>query len=319
MNKILIVGGAGYVGTPLSIELDKRGYDVSIVDLLWFGNNLPDHLKSKVKVADVLDLTYKDLEPFHTVIFVAGLSNDPMADYSPAKNFIFNAASPSYLAYIAKKAGVKRLIYASSCSVYGYTVDECYDETGPTKSVYPYGISKLQGESAVLQLADENFSVISLRKGTVSGVSPRMRFDLVVNTMFKSAMTTGTIFMNDPSVWRPILSLKDCISAYVNSVESDLSISGIFNISSGNYRVENIANIVKDIIEKQKNISLKIVNNNVKDVRNYKVSCEKANTILQFKSSYDIQSIVEDLINYKYFGDMEDFKYYNIKTFSEII
>ena len=177
----------------------------------------------------------------------------------------------------------------------------------------------MQGESAVLQLADENFSVISLRKGTISGVSLRMRFDLVVNTMFKTAMTTGTIFINDPSVWRPILSLKDCISAYVNSVESDLSVSGIFNISSGNYRVEEIGNIVKSIIEKQKNISLKIINNNVKDVRNYKVNCEKANAILQFKSSYDIRSIVEELISYKNFGDIEDSKYYNIKTFSEII
>lgn len=319
MNKILVVGGAGYVGTPLCVELDRKGYDVSIVDLLWFGNNLPDNLKSKVKVADVLDLIPKDLEEFHTVIFVAGLSNDPMADYSPAKNFIFNAASPAYLAYIAKKAGVKRLIYASSCSVYGYTVDECYDETGPTKSVYPYGISKLQGESSVLQLADENFSVICLRKGTVSGVSPRMRFDLVVNTMFKSAMSSGTIFMNDPSVWRPILSLKDCISAYVSSVESNLSVSGIFNIASGNYKVEEIANIVKTIIEKEKNISLKIVNNNVKDVRNYKVDCEKANIIIGYKSSYDIGSIVKDLINYDGFGDMENPKYYNIKTFSNLM
>jgi len=319
MNKILIIGGAGYVGSSLSIELDKRGHDVSIVDLLWFGNNLPNHLKNKVQKIDALELTHNDLKPFDTIIFVAGLSNDPMADYSPAKNFISNSATPAYIAYMAKKAGVKRMIYASSCSVYGYTVDECFDETGPTKSVYPYGISKLQGESAVLQLADENFSVISLRKGTISGVSPRMRFDLVVNTMFKTAMTTGTIFMNDPSVWRPILSLKDCISAYVNSVESDLSVSGIFNISSGNYRVEEIANIVKSIIEKQKNISLKIINNNVKDVRNYKVNCEKANAILQFKSSYDIRSIVEELISYKNFGDIEDSKYYNIKTFSEII
>jgi len=319
MNKILIIGGAGYVGSSLSIELDKRGHDVSIVDLLWFGNNLPNHLKNKIQKIDALELTHNDLKPFDTIIFVAGLSNDPMADYSPAKNFISNSATPAYIAYMAKKAGVKRMIYASSCSVYGYTVDECFDETGPTKSVYPYGISKLQGESAVLQLADENFSVISLRKGTISGVSPRMRFDLVVNTMFKTAMTTGTIFMNDPSVWRPILSLKDCISAYVNSVESDLSVSGIFNISSGNYRVEEIANIVKSIIEKQKNISLKIINNNVKDVRNYKVNCEKANAILKFKSSYDIRSIVEELISYKNFGDIEDSKYYNIKTFSEII
>lgn len=318
MNKILVVGGAGYVGTPLCTELDKRGHDISIVDLLWFGNNLPSKLSGKVQNVDALKLSVEDLVGYDTLIFVAGLSNDPMADYSPSKNFIFNSASPAYLAYIAKKAGVKRMIYASSCSVYGYTIGECYDETGPTKSVYPYGISKLQGENSVLQLADESFSVIALRKGTVCGVSPRMRFDLVVNTMFKTAITSGTIFMNDPTVWRPVLSIKDCVSAYVKSVESEPNISGIFNIASGNYTVEKIANIVKNTIEKNKHIKINIVNNNIKDVRNYKVSCQKANDVLDFKSSFNVENIVTDLLNYGDFGDMENSNFYNIKTFSKI-
>ncbi len=115
---------------------------------------------------------------------MAGLSNDPMAEFSPAKNFVFNAAAPAYLGYIAKIAKVKRYVYASSCSVYGYTENELFDETRPVSSSYPYGISKLQGEQAVMQLCDSDFSVISLRKGTVSGYSPRIRMDLIVNTMF---------------------------------------------------------------------------------------------------------------------------------------
>ena len=318
MSKILVIGGAGYVGVPLCIELDKRGHDVYIVDLLWFGNNLPDNLKTKVQTIDALQLTTDDLKPFDIVIFVAGLSNDPMADFSPSKNFIFNSATPAYIAYTAKKAGVKRMIYASSCSVYGYTVDQCFDETGPTKSIYPYGISKLQGENSVMQLVDESFSAISFRKGTVSGVSPRMRFDLVVNTMFKTSLTSDTIFVNDSAVWRPILSIKDCISAYICAVEADMKISGIFNIASDNYTVQQIANIVKNTIEKNKKITINIVDKHIKDVRNYKVDCKKAKDILAFVPSQNVENIVEDLLINNNFGDMENPLFYNIKTFTNL-
>src|SRR6202007_935883 len=153
---------------------------------------------------DIFQLSEEDLEPYDQVIFLAGLSNDPMAEYSPSKNFVFNAAAPSYLAYTAKRAKVKRYVYASSCSVYGYTENELYDETRSVGSAYPYGISKLQGEQAALQLADDNFSVISLRKGTISGYSPRMRLDLIINTMFKTALRDGVITVNNPTIWRPI-------------------------------------------------------------------------------------------------------------------
>lgn len=163
--KLLIAGGAGYVGSVLIPKLLDRGYKVDVVDLFWFGNNLPRDVAVLQK--DIFQLSVEDLEPYDQVIFLAGLSNDPMAEFSPSKNFIFNAAAPAYLAYTAKNAKVKRYIYASSCSVYGYTENELFDETRPVSSTYPYGISKLQGEQAAMQLADEDFSVISLRKGTV--------------------------------------------------------------------------------------------------------------------------------------------------------
>src|SRR6202162_3602267 len=183
--KILIAGGAGYVGSVLIPRLIERGYKVDVVDLFWFGNHLPRQVGILNK--DIFQLSVEDLEPYEQVIFLAGLSNDPMAEFSPSKNFIFNAAAPAYLAYTAKNAKVKRYIYASSCSVYGYTENELYDETRPVSSNYPYGISKLQGEQGVMNLADGSCSVISLRKGTASGYSPRMRLDLIINTMFKCA------------------------------------------------------------------------------------------------------------------------------------
>jgi nucleoside-diphosphate-sugar epimerase len=162
--RLLIAGGAGYLGSVLIPKLLERCYKVDVVDLFWFGNHLP-------RQVGVLNKdTGEDLEPYDQVIFLAGLSNDPMAEYSPSKNFIFNAAAPAYLGYIAKIAKVKRYIYASSCSVYGYTENELFDENRPVSSSYPYGISKLQGEQAV-QLISPEFSVISLREGTISGYS----------------------------------------------------------------------------------------------------------------------------------------------------
>ena len=153
--KILIAGGAGYIGSSLVPKLIDRGYEIDVVDLLWFGNQLPPTVKIIQK--DVFDLKENHLQGYQQVIFLAGLSNDPMAEFSPSLNFIHNAASPAYLAYISKRANVKRFIYAGSCSVYGYTVNELYDETGPTSSKYPYGISKLQGEKAVMQMAMKAF------------------------------------------------------------------------------------------------------------------------------------------------------------------
>ena len=113
--KILIGGGAGYIGSRLIPELIALGHEIDVVDLLWFGNHLPE--KVKVIKKDLFDISAKDMKGYDQFIFLAGLSNDPMAEYDPAKNFIYNGALPSYLAYEAKKVGIKRFIYASSCSV----------------------------------------------------------------------------------------------------------------------------------------------------------------------------------------------------------
>ena len=169
--KLLVAGGAGYIGSRLVPVLLDHGYEVHVIDLLWFGRHLPDGVEVIEK--DLFECKTEDLEGYDQVIFLAGLSNDPMAEFDPSMNFTYNAALPSYLAFIAKQAGVRRFIYGSTCSVYGYTVDELYDEEGPVTCRAPYGISKLQGERGVLQLGDETFSTIALRQGTVCGWSPR--------------------------------------------------------------------------------------------------------------------------------------------------
>jgi nucleoside-diphosphate-sugar epimerase len=315
--KILIAGGAGYIGSALIPRLQERGYTVDVIDLLWFGNHLPPDVKVMQK--DIFDLNENELKEYDEVIFLAGLSNDPMAEFSPAKNFVFNASAPSYLAYIAKRAGVRKFIYASSCSVYGYTVNELYDETAPAVSNYPYGISKLQGEEGVLKMADKNFSVICFRKGTVSGYSPRMRLDLIVNTMFKTAVQNGIITVNNPSIWRPILSIEDAISAYIRAIESADGITGVFNLSSGNYTVGEVADLVKEAVEAKmgKQVMLKI--KNIQDFRNYKVTTDKAVTILSFKPKHDVTAILNNLIaNVDKFKDFDNPNYINIHIFKQL-
>jgi nucleoside-diphosphate-sugar epimerase len=313
----VLAGGAGYVGSALVPNLVDRGYEVTVVDLLWFGNKLPPQVPVIRK--DLMEIDAADLEGVDQVIFLGGLSNDPMAEYSPSKNFVFNAAGPAYLAYIAKLAGVKRFIYAGSCSVYGYTVNELYDESAPAVSHYPYGISKLQGEFAALQMKTDAFSVIAFRKGTICGYSPRMRFDLVVNTMFKTALADGTITVNNPSIWRPILSMQDAVSAYTRAVECSLSISGVFNIASGNYTLGEIADEVSLGVEAHfgKKPRLKMLHNH--DLRNYKVNFERAQHVLSFKPRHEVRDIVTELATHRAeFGDFSDQHYYNIATFKHL-
>ena len=312
--RILVAGGAGYIGSVLVPYLLEREYDVDVLDLLWFGNHLPDGVRVIEK--DIMSITEDDVKGYDQVIFIAGLSNDPMAEYSPVRNFVDNAAAPAYLAYIAKRAGVKRYIFGCSCSVYGYTVNELYDETSPAISNYPYGISKLQGEFSCLQLQDRNFSAISLRQGTVSGYSPRMRLDLVVNTMFRYAIKEKVITVNNPSIWRPILDIRDAASAYIRAIEAHPEISGVFNVASGNYTVGEMADYVKEGVKEHLGIKAKLNIKNMTDYRNYKVSIEKARNVLSFKPRHDITDIVTSLIeNIDRFQDIENPAYYNIQVF----
>jgi nucleoside-diphosphate-sugar epimerase len=311
--KILIAGGAGYVGSVLIPKLLDRGYEVAVVDLFWFGNHLPAEVEIVSK--DIFDLTASDLQEYEQVVFLAGLSNDPMAEYSPAKNFVYNAAAPAYLAYIAKQAKVRRYVYASSCSIYGYTDNDLFDESRPVSSSYPYGISKLQGEQAVMNLCDETFSVIALRKGTVSGYSPRMRLDLIVNTMFKTAVCDRQITVNNPSIWRPILSVQDASNAYIRAIEASQGISGIFNIASGNYTVGEVGDLVRAAVEEHMGISVRLTIKHLEDYRNYKVSTRKAENVLSFHPDHDVKSIVRNLVEHlEEFQDWDNPAYYNIQV-----
>jgi len=315
--KILLAGGAGYIGSSLIPVLLEHGYTTDVVDLMWFGNSIPDNIN--IRRQDIFDLKEVDVSGYDQVIFLGGLSNDPMAEFDPSRNFVSNGACPSYLAYICKRAGVRRFIYASSCSVYGYTVNELYDEESPVTCGYPYGVSKLQGERGVLQLADDDFSVIALRQGTLSGHSPRMRLDLIVNTMFKAAMTERHVTVNNPSIWRPILDIRDAQNAYLRAIQADISQSGVFNVASDNYTVGQVGDLVKSEVERLTGEKVAITIKNISDFRNYKVSFSKAKTYLGFQPQYDVKDIIDDLFSHREeYGDYDRDEFYNIRAFKRL-
>ena len=170
-----------------------------------------------------------------------------------------------------------------------------------------------------MQAKDDDFSVIVLRKGTVSGYSPRMRLDLVVNTMFRTAVTDGVINVTNPAIWRPILAIQDAVSAYIRAIEAGPQISGIFNIASGNFTIGEVADHVHDSVKDLLDIDARLNINHFSDVRNYKVTSEHAQNVLGFNSTQTIGDIVRELVeNYSKFRDVENHSYYNIETFKRL-
>lgn len=315
--RILVAGGAGFIGSVLVPLLQRDGHEVTVADLFWFGRHLPDDVATIER--DLFELEEADVEPFDRVIFLAGLSNDPMAEFSPAKNFVDNGALPSYLAYIAKNAGVGRFVYASSCSVYGFSDATLADEESDVRCGYPYGISKLQGERGVLQLADDTFSTIALRQGTVVGHSPRMRFDLIVNTMFKTAIETGRIIVNNPQIWRPILDVRDTCEAFRLAIGSPAETSGVFNVAYDNFTVGEIGEQVAARVEALTGRRIEVDTRDVPDFRSYRVSTARARDTLGFEPRHDVPSIVDELFAHVgEYGDFSKEAFYNIEIFKQL-
>jgi nucleoside-diphosphate-sugar epimerase len=319
MKNILIVGGAGYIGTRLSNHLSTRmGYKVHVIDNFWFGDNLNPSISKEKK--SLWDIKPDELTTYDAVLFLAGLSNDPMAMFRPDLNFIENSSAPMYLAFIAKEAGVKRFICASSCSVYGFTKNKTLNESSLVKPAYAYGISKLQCERGLETLEDDNFKPILFRKGTVGGWSPKMRYDLVVNTMLKSAFTTKKIVVNNPKIWRPLVDIRDVIQGYQKALEADLNVSGVYNLSGGNMTIGQLGEAIHGELRKRGYVVDLVINEN-NDVRNYKVSTEKIEDELGFKAQFTpLDSLAEildniDPLSYNFDSD----EYSNITTFQKVL
>jgi nucleoside-diphosphate-sugar epimerase len=326
VRRILVVGGAGYVGSVLTEELLHRGYAVRVLDRLYFGDGGLRAARERVELieADMRTVSPRALDGVDTVLNVGGLSNDPTAEYNPRANHEINTAATVALAHLCKAHGVRRYVLASSCSVYDCGVmderaDVLQDETAAVAPRAPYSLSKYEAERAILPLADSRFCPVVLRKGTVYGYSPRMRYDLVVNTFVRDALTRGQLTLyHGGEMWRPLVDVRDAVGAYILLAEADEALvrGQIFNLCFQNLRISELAIRVREALR-----SLEVTVDLRPDyqqggVRNYRVSGEKLARVLNFRPKISIEESVTDLVQ-RVRGqprtDFENPRYYNIR------
>jgi nucleoside-diphosphate-sugar epimerase len=312
--KVLITGGAGFVGSVLTPLLVNEGHTVRVVDRGFFGL---DHVDDRAEVidGDILDFNPNWLDGIDAVVHLAGLSNDPMAAFSPRLNYMFNAAGAAIVAQASKSAGIKRFVLGSTCSVYGTDDKQLVDEDRPTNPPYPYAISKLMAERSLECLSDAQFRPIILRKGTVVGWSPRMRFDLVTNSMVKSAVTERKIMVHNPQLWRPLIDVEDAAHAYMAALDADLAVTGIFNIATRNYNLQELAETVASaLVEFDLSVTLEVQAQ--QGLRSYRVLTDKAKAVLHFEPTKIMATTVKEVMGHliaRSIVQLDDPRYYNIR------
>lgn len=299
--KVLLTGIDGYIGTQLGQVLLERNYDMVGMDTGFYSaSNLYNGIKKKPKVIykDIRNVTEKDLQGFNAIIHLAELSNDPLGQINSEVTYDINHLGTMKMAKKAKKVGIRKFIYFSSCSVYGAS-DQIASETSPTNPLTSYAKCKVLNEKALSQMADSNFSPTFLRNATAYGPSPRMRFDLAINNLCGLAWTTGKIAMeSDGTPWRPFIHVLDICEAAVCALEAPLESvhNETFNVGDthGNYQIKDIA---QSIFRAMPTCEITL-NKNAVDKRNYRVDFTKINSRLPgFSCKRTVKSGIKELFD----------------------
>jgi nucleoside-diphosphate-sugar epimerase len=329
--RVLVTGHNGYVGTIMVPMLVAAGHEVVGMDTnLYEGSTFGEENETKDVPAirkDIRDITAADLDGFDAVIHLAGLSNDPLGDLNPELTYEINHRASVRMAELAKQVGVERFIFSSSCSNYGAGGQDFLDENSEFNPVTPYGISKVLVEQDVTKLADDNFSPTFLRSATAYGVSPRLRFDLVVNNLVAWAYTTGKVLLkSDGTPWRPLVHIEDMSRAFlaVLNAPRELVHNRAFNVgrTQENYRIREVAEVVMETVPGSR---VEFAGDAGPDKRNYRVNCDLiANTLPEFKPVWDIRKGAQELYEaYQRVGiKVEDFegpRYRRINHIKELI
>jgi nucleoside-diphosphate-sugar epimerase len=288
--RVLVTGGAGYIGSILIENLLNGGYDVICLDRLFFGvetlKRVINNQRLKVVKDDIRWFDPALLKDMDVVIDLAALSNDPTGELDPQKTLDINYKGRVRVAKLAKKLGVERYILASSCSIYGFQ-EGILNEASPANPLTTYAKANLQAELEILPLADENFTAVALRQATVYGLSPRMRFDLAINGMVLGFYKNGKIpILRDGTQWRPFVHVRDTSVAFIAAMnaEKELVSGQIFNVGSNdqNLQIFPLAEMVAEAI----GLPFKYEWYGSPDTRSYRVSFDKIAKVLKFKPKY---------------------------------
>ena len=298
--RVLVTGHKGYIGTVMVPMLLQAGHtvvglDSDLFEQCTFCPGIRDILQLRV---DLRDVKASDLEGFDAIIHLAALSNDPLGDLNPQITYDINHAASVRLARLAKDAGVPRFLYSSSCSSYGKAGDDLVDETADLRPITAYAISKVRVEQDVARLAGARFSPTFLRNATAYGVSPRLRFDLVLNNLTAWAYAKGLVHIkSDGTPWRPIVHIEDIARAFLAVLAAPREVVHNQALNVGqteeNYRIRELADVVQKVVPGS---HIDYARDGGPDPRCYRVDFGKIQRLLpEFKPQWNARRGAEEL------------------------
>jgi nucleoside-diphosphate-sugar epimerase len=319
------------VGSVLVAELLRRGHPVRVLDAMWFGEHGLAATRDQVEIVrcDMREVPASALAGVESVINVGGLSNDPTAEYNPQANSAINTRACIDLARRCAEHGVPRYVLASSCSIYDRGAaaldhDAIQDEASRVSPTAAYSVSKFEAERGVLALAGQSFCPTAIRKGTVYGFSPRMRYDLVVNTFVRDALSKGVITIHAGGLmWRPLVDVRDAARAYAACLEApaDRIRGQIFNLAFDNFKIADLALRVREVLG-EAGLACDIrADHTPRVIRSYRVATAKIEDVLGVQPAISVEESVRDMVSRIRAGAASDFdnpRYYNIAWLKQI-
>jgi nucleoside-diphosphate-sugar epimerase len=298
-DRVLVVGGAGYIGSLLAERLLEKGYRVRVFDSLVYGDEalrpVKGHPGFELFVGDCRNIqdVVKAVSGVESIIHLAAIVGDPACNQERESALQTNYAATRMLIEIAKGNGVSRFVFASSCSVYG-AADAEMDENSPTRPISLYGQTKVDSERALLEAKSDTFHPIVLRYATVFGLGYRPRFDLVVNLLTAKAHQEGVITIYNGQQWRPFIHVRDLTEATIQALEAPVRLTSgqIFNVGDKrlNYTLAGIADIIKDAFP---DVRVEQVDNS--DRRDYRVNFDKISSRIGFSARYTVRDGVNEI------------------------